>query len=171
MQQPQKFIDLKRPNFVCKLNKAIYGLKQVLRVWFSELSSWLLNYSFSASKADSSLFIYHQQNLSIFILIYVDDIIITSFCSFVVEDAFFISNLGRLSYFHDLELDYLPHGLLISQRKYILQLLIKTNMLAANPISSPMFASTKLSKFDSSIFDNVTLSRSTIWSLLYLSLT
>lgn len=39
MQQPQDFVDPLRPNFVCKLNKAIYGLKQAPKAWFSELSS------------------------------------------------------------------------------------------------------------------------------------
>lgn len=53
---------------------------------------------------------------------------------------------------------------------YISNLLKKTNMLAANLISSPMSASTKLSKFDSSSFHDATLFRSTVGSLQYLSL-
>jgi hypothetical protein len=43
---------------VCKLHKAIYGLKQASRAWFSRLSARLLELKFHSSKSDSSLFIY-----------------------------------------------------------------------------------------------------------------
>ncbi|KAF5474230.1 hypothetical protein F2P56_006145 [Juglans regia] len=104
--------------------------------------------------------------------------VITSSSSNVVDtlvnalgQAFPITDLGQLSYFLGLELKYMPDGVLMSQTKYITDILTKTNMLAANPISSPMSASTKLSKFDSPTFDNVTLFRSVVGSLQYLSLT
>jgi hypothetical protein len=65
-------------NFVCKLDKALYGLKQAPRTWYSRLSSQLLQYGFTASKSDTSLFIYHKHNVTMFMLIYVDDIIVAS---------------------------------------------------------------------------------------------
>ncbi|KAF5451117.1 hypothetical protein F2P56_031412 [Juglans regia] len=178
MQQPQGFVDPERPTFVCKLNKAIYGLKQAPRAWFSELSSWLISYGFTASKGDPSLFILHTLTLCMFILVYVDDMIITSSSSAAVDDListlgnmFPVKDLGSLSYFLGLEIENLTDGILITQRRYVSDLLQKTNMIGANPISSPMSASTKLSKFDSPSFDNVTLFRSTVGSLQYLSLT
>ncbi|XP_040996025.1 uncharacterized mitochondrial protein AtMg00810-like [Juglans microcarpa x Juglans regia] len=85
--------------------------------------------------------------------------------------AFLVKDLGRLSCFLGLELDYHPSGLLLSQRKYISNILRKANMLEANPISSPMSASIKLSKFDSPSFDNPTLFRNVVGSLQYMSLT
>lgn len=85
--------------------------------------------------------------------------------------AFPIKDLGRLAYFLSLELDYLDDGVLLSQRKYILDILRKTNMTDANLISSPMFSSLKLSKFGSPLFDNLTVFRSVISSLQYLFLT
>ncbi|KAF5470687.1 hypothetical protein F2P56_011184 [Juglans regia] len=148
MQQPQGFIDPLRPNFVCKLNKAIYGLKQAPRAWFSELSSWLISYGFSASKGDPSLFVMHTSTLCMFILVYVDDMVITSSSSIAVDDlltalgkVFLVKDLGPLSYFLGLEVENLVD------------------------------ASTKLSKFDSPSFDDTTLFRSTVGSLQYLSLT
>jgi histone deacetylase 1/2 len=78
MKQPPGFEDIDKPHFVCKLDKAIYGLKQAPRAWYSWLSSKLITLGFKASKSDNSLFIYCKGNVTIFMLIYVDDIIVTS---------------------------------------------------------------------------------------------
>ena len=64
---------------VCKLDKSLYGLKQAPRAWYSRLSSKLQALGFVPSKSDTSLFIYNKSHTSIFALIYVDDIIVTSY--------------------------------------------------------------------------------------------
>ncbi|EEC68428.1 hypothetical protein OsI_36616 [Oryza sativa Indica Group] len=66
------------PNYVCKLDKALYGLKQAPRAWYSRLSTKLSELGFVPSKADTSLFFYKKGQVSIFLLIYVDDIIVAS---------------------------------------------------------------------------------------------
>uniref|UniRef100_A0A2N9J544 Reverse transcriptase Ty1/copia-type domain-containing protein n=1 Tax=Fagus sylvatica TaxID=28930 RepID=A0A2N9J544_FAGSY len=58
MTQPQGYIDSAHPNYVCRLHKSIYGLKQAPRAWFESFTSQLLHLGFTASTADSSLFIY-----------------------------------------------------------------------------------------------------------------
>jgi hypothetical protein len=63
---------------VCKLDKSLYGLKQAPHAWFAKLSNKLHELSFKGSKADSSLFFYNKNEMIIFILVYVDDVIITS---------------------------------------------------------------------------------------------
>jgi len=78
MQQPPNFIHPFLPHHICRLHKALYGLNQAPRVWFSRLSTKLLDLGFIGSKADTSLFTLHSPSAIIFILIYVDDIIITS---------------------------------------------------------------------------------------------
>lgn len=77
MKQPAGFIDSACPNSVCKLNKSQYGLKQASRAWFASLSYFLLQRGFNAQKTDHSLFIYNKDGIKIFILIYVDNILIT----------------------------------------------------------------------------------------------
>jgi hypothetical protein len=78
MQQTPGYEDLAQPNYVCKLDKALYGLKQAPRAWYSRLSSKLIALGFQTSKADTSLFFYSQGNIQMFVLVYVDDIIVAS---------------------------------------------------------------------------------------------
>lgn len=78
MKQPPGFVYKNSPFHVCKLDKALYGLKQAPRAWYSRLSQKLQALGFVPSKSDTSLFIYNKSNTSIFVLIYVDDTIVTS---------------------------------------------------------------------------------------------
>ena len=77
MQQPPSYVDSKFPQHVCRLHKSVYGLKQAPRAWFEHFTSQILHLGFTASLADSSLFIYHNSHTTIYLLVYVDDIIIT----------------------------------------------------------------------------------------------
>ncbi|RVW63792.1 Retrovirus-related Pol polyprotein from transposon RE1 [Vitis vinifera] len=75
--QPSGFIDRDHPHHVCKLRKAIYGLKQAPRAWYHELRQFLLQFGFINSIADTSLFIFNNHGTILYLLVYVDDIIIT----------------------------------------------------------------------------------------------
>ncbi|KAM2227584.1 hypothetical protein ACFXTI_014379 [Malus domestica] len=70
---PQAF----QNGLVCKLHKAIYGIKQSPRAWYAKLSSVLEEVGFSRSNVDSSLFIRIGSLGKLVVLIYVDDLIIT----------------------------------------------------------------------------------------------
>uniref|UniRef100_A0A8R7U3E7 Reverse transcriptase Ty1/copia-type domain-containing protein n=1 Tax=Triticum urartu TaxID=4572 RepID=A0A8R7U3E7_TRIUA len=85
MKQPPGYESSVLPRHVCKLDKAIYGLKQAPRAWYYRLYSKLQSLGFSASKGDTSLFFYHRHGITIFMLIYVDDIIVTSSSTRVVD--------------------------------------------------------------------------------------
>ena len=78
MRQPPGYEDKRKPHHVCKLDKALYGLKQAPRAWYSRLSLQLKHLGFIASKADTRVFIFNKANTVIFVLIYVDDIIVAS---------------------------------------------------------------------------------------------
>jgi hypothetical protein len=178
MQQPPGFIHPSLPHHICRLHKALYGLKQAPRAWFSRLSTKLLDLGFIGSKADSSLFTLHSSSATVFILIYVDDIIITSSVPSAIDALlqqlkleFAVKELGDLNYFLGVEVLHLQSGLLLSQRRYILDLLKRTNMLEAKLITSPMSTSHTLSAFVGDPMDDPTLFRSTVGSLQYLSLT
>jgi Reverse transcriptase (RNA-dependent DNA polymerase) len=76
MDQPPGFTDSVHPSNVCKLKKALYSLKQVPRAWFQKLKQFLLSNDFIFSQSYHSLFIYSSPQNVIYILVYVDDIIV-----------------------------------------------------------------------------------------------
>jgi hypothetical protein len=106
MKQPPGYIDQNFLQHVCKLDMALYGLKQTLRAWYSKLSAKLVLLGFKASKADTLLFIYNKSGVTIFLLVYVDDIIVTSSSQSaimalldVLHLEFALKDLGNLHYF------------------------------------------------------------------------
>ena len=86
MQKPPGYTDKVHPSYVCKLDKALYGLKQAPRAWYARLCGKLEQLGFIPSKADTSLFYFNTGGCTMFILVYVDDIIVAS-SSQVATDA------------------------------------------------------------------------------------
>ena len=77
MEQPPGFSHPTLSSHVCHLHKSIYGLKQAPRAWYTRLSDYLISLGFRASTADTSLFIYSDGHDLIYLLVYVDDILLT----------------------------------------------------------------------------------------------
>ena len=77
MAQPPGFVDKSNPTHVCHLKKALYGLKQAPCAWYHELQQFLLSCGFVNSLSNPSLFIFKHLHLTIYLLVYVDDLILT----------------------------------------------------------------------------------------------
>ena len=75
MSQHEDFIEGGN-HLVCKLNKALYGLKQAARAWFSKLHSAFTPLGFTLARCHSSLFIQITNSHTMYMLVYVDDVII-----------------------------------------------------------------------------------------------
>lgn len=138
MSQPPSYTHPQFPNHACRLQKALYGLKQAPRAWFSRLSSQLLDFGFTASQSDSSLFIYHFAVVTTYVLIYVDDIIITSSKPAAIkkllnrmESEFAAKQLGDLNFFLGIEVSKQSDGIILSQRRYILDILKRNRCKAS----------------------------------------
>ena len=85
MKQPPGFAHPRYPTHICRLRKAIYGLKQAPRAWFHRFSSFLLHQGFFCCQADTSMFIFRRGKDFLYLLLYVDDIIITGNSSHLVH--------------------------------------------------------------------------------------
>lgn len=108
MSQPQGFIDKDHSTHVCKLRKAIYGLERAPRAWYQRLCHFilLLASGFTISHVNSSLFVYNVVGHIIYLLVDVDDIILTSNTTAIVNQFvttlahhFSLKDLGLLTYF------------------------------------------------------------------------
>jgi hypothetical protein len=75
MEQPEGFQLSNNPNFVCKLNKSLYGLKQVHHAWYYRLDKYLQDKGFKRGTIDNNLYIKTKGNDLLIVLVYVDDII------------------------------------------------------------------------------------------------
>jgi hypothetical protein len=77
-QQPASFIDPDKPNHVCLLVKSLYGLSQAPRAWYQRFAGHLRTMGFTSTVSDSSLFVYKQGSNMVWLLLYVDDIVLTA---------------------------------------------------------------------------------------------
>jgi hypothetical protein len=180
MRQLPGYQDKSHPNYVCKLDKVLYGLKQAPRSWYSRLSKKLIELSFNSSKEDTSLFFYSHNGITMFMLIYVDDIIVVSSSDHAVttllqdlQKEFALKDLGSLHYFLGIEINSVPGGILLSQEKYVNDLLKKVGMRGCKAASIPMATSEKLSLHEGQQLGpkDSTHYRSIVGALQYLTLT
>jgi hypothetical protein len=163
---------------ICKLNKSIYGLKQASRQWFAKFSSTIMQAGFSQSKSDYSLFFNHTGNSSTFVLVYVDDIIITGNNDLAInqlkqflEKKFFIKDLGKLKYFLGIEVARSKKGIFLSQKKYTLDILKDTGLIGGRVSDFPMEQHLHLSPDDGTLLPDPTPYRRLVGRLIYLTVT
>jgi hypothetical protein len=67
-----------QPDLVCRLNKLLYGLKQAPWAWYNRFVIYFLSLDFAKAKSDTSLFIFHRGSEIVYLLLYVDDIVLTT---------------------------------------------------------------------------------------------
>nr|XP_048323011.1 uncharacterized mitochondrial protein AtMg00810-like [Ziziphus jujuba var. spinosa] len=148
------------------------------RAWFDKLKGTLLQWDFKHSKVDSSLFLLHYDVGCIWLLLYVDDILITgsSLCLinkfvFQLNKTFSLKDLGSVFYFLGIEVIRDVNGMHLSQTRYIEDLLQRIGMADCSISPTPTSIGIQLNKTVGSAFKNVFMYRSTIGALQYLTLT
>ncbi|CAL1400086.1 unnamed protein product [Linum trigynum] len=163
---------------VCRLRKSIYGLRQASRNWYQKFTQALLELNFVQSRADHALFTYRRGAIFVVALIYVDDVILTgndmSFIQCVkdfLNDRFTIKDLGDLKYFLGIEVARSPRGMVLNQRKYMLDILAESGLTAARPSPTPIEQSHHLGHDPSAPAADPASFRRHVGRLLYLIVT
>jgi hypothetical protein len=149
--QPAGFEDSAHLDLVCRLNRSLYGLKQAPRAWYSRFASFLLKLGFIEAKTDSSLFIYHSGTDTVYLLLYVDDIVLTASSSSLLQriisalqHEFSLKDLGPLHHFLGMQVQHTSSGLFLSQRQYMLEVLARAGMTDCKSCSTPVDLNPKL---------------------------
>ncbi|KAK4391492.1 Retrovirus-related Pol polyprotein from transposon RE1 [Sesamum angolense] len=166
------------PGQLCRLKRSLYSLKQVSRQWNIGLTTKLQDFGYVQCPHEYCLFLKITSTCFVGMLIYVDDIIlignsedeIASVKSYL-HSLFTIKDLGFAKYFLGLELARSTHGLLVTQQKYLTDILSDTNLLEAKPTSTPFPPGLKLTAGDGSLLPDPAPYRRLVGRLLYLGFT
>lgn len=177
MQLPSGF-RRKGEHLVCKLQKSLYSLKQASRNWYSKFSEVLINFGFKHNAADPSLFCLHRKSGSVFLLLYVDDIVLTgldlqliNLVKVFLQKHFKIKDLGRLKYFLGIEVARSKKGLFLTQRQYALDIISNSGLTASEPVDFPMEQNLRLSPSQGSALHDPSPYRRLVGRLIYLTVT
>ncbi|KAL9234053.1 hypothetical protein vseg_008969 [Gypsophila vaccaria] len=178
MHQPPGFRDRTHPDHVCLLKKSLYGLKQAPRAWYQRFASYVSNIGFVHSKSDNSLFIYKKGADTAYLLLYVDDIILTTSTT-TLRDAilanlrteFSMTDLGPINFFLGVSAVRHKHGLFLHQHKYTEDIINRAKMTSCKPAKTPVDTKAKLSATSGKPVSDPTLFRSLAGALQYLTFT
>ncbi|CAM8997450.1 unnamed protein product [Rhodiola kirilowii] len=168
----------KQQGMVCKLTKSLYGLKQAPRQWYSKFATALLSYGFNQSSHNHSLFTYDHDGAFLILLVYVDDVVITgtsipliNSVKAFINSTFHIKYLGQLRYFLGLEVARSSSGIFLNQRKYAMDLLTESGLLACKPSTTPMDIKHKLALSTADKLPDPLEYRRLVGKLVYLNVT
>ncbi|KAL0307506.1 UNVERIFIED_CONTAM: Retrovirus-related Pol polyprotein from transposon RE2 [Sesamum calycinum] len=136
------------PGHVCRLKRSLYGLKQASRQWNQEFTTQIVAFGFIQSKHDYCLFMKKSGDSFLVLLLYVDDILVAGTSAELITEVknylnrlFTIKDLGVAKYFLGLEVARSPQGIVVTQTKYIKDIvtdtgLANTPMLVSNLVST-----------------------------------
>lgn len=178
MFQPPGFVDQTKPNHVCKLKRAIYGLKQAPRAWNARFVNFITNNGFIQTKSDTSLFVYRKHGLVAYLILYVDDIILTASIETLkntiiqaLKNEFPMTDCGRVSSFLGVSVTFNEKGLFMNQSHYAEDIIKRAGMSASKPCSTPVDTKSKLAADEGKPVSNPTEYRSLAGALQYLTFT
>lgn len=142
-------------NLVAKLHKSLYGLKQASRAWNERFHKFIVNLGFQRSDADNCLYYASMDSEVVYLIIYVDDILLASGSLKYITKLkelfnmeFEMTDLKEVKTFLGLtiERDRKNGVLKISQKQYLESLLNRFGMGDCKPVDTPLASNLKLTK-------------------------
>jgi hypothetical protein len=175
LEQPKGFEVHDRASHVCHLKKAMYGLKQGPRAWYSRIDCYLQSIGFVKSDVDSNLYLLIKEGYILILVLYVDDLFLTgaetliTACKQDLAKEFEMKDLGLMHYFLGLEMWQQKGEAFLGQGKYTVEILKRFGMEDCKPMATPMI--TNLKKLNSSKSEKVnpTIYRQLVGCLMYLT--
>lgn len=151
MRQPPGF---EEGDHVCKLKRAIYGLKQASRAWYTTIDGNLQTHGFQRCSSDPSLYVLRSSDAFAAVALYVDDIVLVGNERHIIarakgslQSCFEVKDMGEVNYIlgihvkRDKQLG-LCH---LSQRRYVCMLLDRFGMTDCHPVKMPINTGEKIS--------------------------
>ncbi|KAJ9532820.1 hypothetical protein QJQ45_010939 [Haematococcus lacustris] len=179
VQQPEGFEE-GSTNTVCRLQKALYGLRQAPRAWHARLCEELLSMGFKASEADPALFTLQLSTGMVYLLVYVDDCLLctqqgdTAGLAHVkkqLSSAFKLKDLGEARWFLGMQLtrDSAEGTIKLDHHKFIQELVTANSKSAAHSKPLPMAPAVKLVREGDALDTTLHHYSALVGSLLYLT--
>lgn len=164
---------------VCKLIKAIYGLKQASRMWNEKFNSFMIRLGFIRCVSDRCLYIKSDHGIKCYILLYVDDLLIV--CSDVnmiktikqlISKEFEMTDVGEVDTFLGMHIQRNKSSgtIAMSQAQYLKRVLEKFGMSDCRGITTPLETNLDLRKVESGLDPDIPY-RELIGCLIYVTLT
>ena len=129
---------------VCRLNKSLWVEVGSSGLVFS-VRHVLADIGFTEAKSDTSLFIDRRGDETAYLLLYVDDIVLTASSQQLLQSVisslqqeFAMKDMGQLHHFLGVTVEPRPSGLLLHQRQYALDILERAGVTDCKPCSTPV---------------------------------
>lgn len=175
VNQPEGYVKAGQEGKVYRLFKALYGLRQAPRAWYTKLNKCLLKLGFVKCPLEHDVYTKREGDESLIIGVYVDDLIITgtsvsNICKFKNQMAteFEMSDLGLLSYYLGIEVVQGKGYIELKQVAYAKKLLQKAGMHDCNSVKFPMEPKLQMHKDEMGKAVNSTEYKSMVGGLRYL---
>ncbi|CAI5721938.1 unnamed protein product [Peronospora destructor] len=155
MSQPDGYIKEENVHLVCKLDRSLYGLKQLPRMWNKTIDEFMIKLGFKKCESDHCIYIQRNGQHMIFVTLYVDGLVLAGSSEKMLNETkcalskrFEMTDMGQLKYFLGMEIDRDDSAKKISirQTKFAKDILEKLGMINSSPVKSPQDPGIKLTK-------------------------
>jgi transposase InsO family protein len=175
MEQPDGYKVDGKENYVFRLNKAVYGLKQASKAWYDKIDNALIVLQFRKSLSEPCVYIKSDGSGNLIIIaLYVDDILIfskdTSEKKKLKEElmrTFEMKDLGRANQVLGMRLIQDKNKIVLDQKTYVQKVLEQFNMADCKPVNTPLESGMKFEKGEQTDLDSTY--RSLVGCIMYIA--